>query len=236
MAALGAALGLLAAPLAAQTLRPLDADSRVETIEWGEGKVIPLRTTPGGALTLVFSPGEAVQAVQVGDTEALRVTIAPQADSLLILTRRVPLADGIEVRTQLRNYRFRVVVGPANDVAYVVRFSMPAGSSVRGELNGVAAEKAMPAGLSTLYAIKGETNLRPVRVGDDGIRTYIEWGNDQALPAVFAVNALGEEESVDAYMRGGVMVIDRVYGRLIFRIGKHKAQADRPVAGKRRGL
>ena len=115
-----------------------------------------------------------------------------------------------------------VVAGPANDVAYAVRFSIPAPE-------GAAAPNLVlpPPEAINAYAMKGEISLRPAKVLDDGSRTYIEWGPDQALPAVFALSALGEEETVDTYMRGGVMVIDRVYARLIFRIGKYKAQATR---------
>lgn len=221
---------LVGAPLAAQTARPLDGDARLETIEWRDGSVIPLRTTAGGALTVIFAPGEAIQSVVVGDPQAVQAAVPPQADSLLLRAARAPLNDSIEVRTQLRAYRFRLVLGPANDVAYAVRFSVPPAA---GEIAPVAAAPAPAAGNS--YAIKGEATLRPVRVSDDGQRTYIEWGADQALPAVFAVSPQGEEETVDAYMRGGIMVIDRVYSRLMFRVGKYKAQADRPVPGKRRG-
>ncbi|MFM5949334.1 MAG: TrbG/VirB9 family P-type conjugative transfer protein [Novosphingobium sp.] len=222
------ALVLTAAPLAAQPARPLDGDARIETIEWREGATIPLRTTAGGALTVVFAPGEAVQSVVVGDPQAVQVAVPPQADSLLLRAARAPLNDSIEVRTQLRSYRFRVVLGPANDVAYAVRFSVSAADPA-------APGTATPPAASNSYVLKGADALRPVRVSDDGQRTYIEWGADQALPAVFAVSPHGEEETVDAYMRGGIMVIDRVYSRLVFRVGKYKAQADRPVPGKRRG-
>ena len=226
MRALAATLLLLSAPAAATPARPLDFDMRVETLEWRDGAVLSLRTTVGGSLTVIFAPGEAVQAVVVGDPAALEIQVPPQADSLVLRTLRRPLNDTITVRTQLRQYRFKVVAGPANDVAYVVRLSIPSPE-------GSAAPSLVlpPPDAVNAYAMKGESSLRPVRVLDDGSRTYIEWGPDQALPAVFALNPLGEEETVDAHMRGGVMVIDRVYTRLIFRIGKYKAQASRlPVS------
>lgn len=222
MRALAAAFLLLMVPAAAAPARPLDFDLRVETLEWRDSAVLNLRTTVGGNLTVIFAPGETVQTVIVGDPSALEIQVPPQADSLVLRTLRRPLNDSIEVRTQLRQYRFKVIAGPANDVAYVVRLSIPApaGSSAPSLV-------LPPSGAVNAYTMKGESSLRPVKVLDDGSRTYIEWGPDQALPAVFALSPLGEEETVDAYMRGGVMVIDRVYARLIFRIGKFKAQAAR---------
>lgn len=82
----------------------------------------------------------------------------------------------------------------------------------------------------TGYKLSGEKSLRPSRIGDDGVHTYIEWSEDQALPAVFAVNALGEEEMVDGYMRQDIFTIDRVHQRLVFRIGKKLAKAERVVS------
>lgn len=81
----------------------------------------------------------------------------------------------------------------------------------------------------TGYRLSGEKSLRPLRIGDDGVHTYIEWSEDQALPAVFAVNALGEEEMVDGYMRQDIFTIDRVHQRLVFRLGKKLAKAERIV-------
>lgn len=218
-------LALLSAAASAQAPQPLAFDQRIETIEWRDGAEMPLRTTIGGSLTVIFAPGEAVQTVLVGDPGAVEVRVAPQADSLVLSTQRKPANDRIEVRTQLRYYRFHLTVGPANDVAYAVRFSIgPAGNSPPSET------LLPPAAATNLYGFKGEPNLRPIRVSDDGARTYIEWSAAQALPAVFAINALGEEETVDCYMRGGIMVIDRIFPRLIFRIGKHSAQAQRLAA------
>lgn len=81
----------------------------------------------------------------------------------------------------------------------------------------------------TGYKLSGEKSLRPSRIGDNGVHTYIEWSEDQALPAVFAVNALGEEEMVDGYMRQDIFTIDRVHQRLVFRIGKKLAKAERVI-------
>lgn len=221
-----AALAIPAPGLAA----PLSADSRLETVEWQDDADIPLRTTPGGHIVLIFAPGEAVRSVLVGDPGAVEVRVAPQADTVLLLTSRQPADASIKVQTQLRSYRFSLVVGPANNVAYAVRFSFPSTGQT------VQLVALPPPEATNAYSIKGKPDLRPSKVSDDGQKTYIEWGEDQALPAVFAINALGQEETVDSYMRGGVMVIDRVYPQLRFRIGKHSAVATRtiPESEKRR--
>jgi type IV secretion system protein VirB9 len=95
---------------------------------------------------------------------------------------------------------------------------------------GSAAQTEAGAGAAqpvAAYRLSGEKSLRPARIGDDGTHMYLEWDEEQALPAVFALNALGEEEMVDGYMRSGVFTIDRVHRDLVFRIGKKRAQAKR---------
>lgn len=79
----------------------------------------------------------------------------------------------------------------------------------------------------TRYRLSGEKSLWPEQMSDDGEKTYLVWHSDQALPAVFAVNASGDEEIVDGYMRGAVFTIDRVYDRLVFRIDRKAAKATR---------
>ena len=212
---------LFAAAAQGQAPRPLDFDPRIETLQWRSGADLPLRTTAGGSLIMLFGPGEAVQTVVVGDPSAIEVSVAPQADSMTVHTLRAPADASIAVHTQLRDYRFRVMVGPANDVAYTVRFAF------EGAGLAVAAPPLPLSEATHLYALRGEASLRPRRITDDGAKTYIEWQDDQALPAVFALNAQGEEETVDSYMRQGVTVIDRVYSRLVFRIGKRSALASR---------
>lgn len=80
---------------------------------------------------------------------------------------------------------------------------------------------------ASAWQIKGDRTIRPTRVSDDGLRTYLEWRPEQSLPAVFAIGATGAEEVVDGYMRGTVFVIDRVHERLVFRIDGDKAIATR---------
>ena len=77
------------------------------------------------------------------------------------------------------------------------------------------------------YRLSGARELRPQEIGDDGVRAYLRWSPEQELPAVFALNSRGQEEMVDGYMRQGVFTIDRINTRLVFRIDKRVARADR---------
>jgi type IV secretion system protein VirB9 len=99
-----------------------------------------------------------------------------------------------------------------------------------GAVMAETASLAGPASTGTSegrYRLSGAVELRPVQMSDDGVRTYIVWSEQQDLPAVFAINTTGGEEMVDGYMRGTVFTIDRIHRRLMFRIDRKAARADR---------
>lgn len=93
----------------------------------------------------------------------------------------------------------------------------------------VLAQVPPPSEIVGRYSLSGARELRPAEIGDDGVRTYLRWAPEQELPAVFAINARGQEEMVDGYMRDDVFTIDRINPRLVFRIDKRVARADRRV-------
>jgi type IV secretion system protein VirB9 len=84
------------------------------------------------------------------------------------------------------------------------------------------------------YKVSGNRELRPTLIRDDGLRTYIEWGPSQAIPAVFAADRRGREQMVNGAMRSGTFTIDRVYEHLVFRIDRAKAVARRLDTGSTR--
>ena len=77
------------------------------------------------------------------------------------------------------------------------------------------------------YRLRGDREVQPQDITDDGIRTRIIFAPEQSLPAIFAIGPTGDEQVVDGYMRDGIFVIDRVWEELVFRIDKEKATARR---------
>jgi type IV secretion system protein VirB9 len=195
-------------------------DNRVETIAYQAGQVFVLRSAEGNGLTIIFAPGERVLGFEVADPDAIQVHMWASPDSLFLKTLRQPTDPRLTVRTQLRNYDFSVQTGPSDNAAFVVRFVYDRATEPMATLSETEAKPVS-------YRLTGEKALRPSRISDDGMRTYLEWGPDQPLPAVFAVNPFGDEEMVDGYMRGGIFTIDRVHPKLVFRIDKKLARAER---------
>jgi type IV secretion system protein VirB9 len=196
----------------------LEGDDRVVTVAYRDGETIPLRTAIGNGLAIVFAPGERIVEFWADDPAAFELSASGSADSLFVRTLRQPASSRLTVHTHLRSYAFALDVGPAETASYAVRFDFAP------QRPSSAAPVAAPAGQ---YKLSGTKALRPTRIDDDGVHTYLEWAPEQLLPAVFALNELGGEEMVDGYMRGGVYTIDRVNRVLLFRIDRKSAKAER---------
>lgn len=203
------ALTLLAA-VAASAGHAQD-DKRIVTAVYQPGKTIPLKIATDNSLTILLARDESVTAIEAADTDAISIAASNKGDSVSIKMLRAPEEPELTIRTQKREYRFVIEPGASTEAIYVMRFVY----------------SGIPANATGSYKISGTKELRPSRISDDGVHTYLEWSEEQSLPAVFAVNSIGEEEMVDGYMRDGVFTIDRVNKELVFRIGKKSAKAVR---------
>lgn len=215
-------LALLAA-LAAQAEPPPPpaGDSRVQTVEYRPDTVVPLSVAAGYQLMVEFAADEHIESVAVGDSSAWQVTPNRTGDRVFVKPLQGGLSTNLTVVTSARTYTFELspLYGPSADMPYVVRFRYPAAD---------ATAEAEPAGtMAGRYRLSGARALRPSRISDDGIHTYIEWPREAALPAVYSLDERGQESLVNGMMRDDLFVIDAVVQRLVFRIDRDVARAER---------
>jgi type IV secretion system protein VirB9 len=205
-------------------------DPRLQTIAYDPSRPVRLVAFAGANLTVMLLPDEQIQRVVMSDEGAFEVRVTGSNDSLNIRPLRPDAAAALVVDTSQRRYEFDLETGEGLAAAYVVRFVTPGASSQPQPSASPAVPE--PGLLTGEYRLSGDRVLRPIRIGDDGVRTYIEWDEYQSLPAVFGIGPTGEEEVVDGYMRDGLFTIDRIYGELVFRIDRMRAKARRlEVAG-----
>ncbi|MCT2401856.1 TrbG/VirB9 family P-type conjugative transfer protein [Novosphingobium mangrovi (ex Huang et al. 2023)] len=205
----------------AQELPP--NDPRIAVLPAGGTGLLSLRTAPDVTQTLLFRQGETIASVILSDPTAFIITVAGSGDSLALRATR-PSAYGVmTVRTNMHTYEFDMLSGAAGPVPAVVRLLEQPQYRPARHRPAVTADS----GERFTYRLSGKKALRPTAIRDDGNKTYIEWGRDQAMPATFALGPTGKEQMVDGYMRGGIYTIDRVYETLIFRIDKERAKARR---------
>ncbi|HSI18131.1 MAG TPA: TrbG/VirB9 family P-type conjugative transfer protein [Sphingomonas sp.] len=221
---LSALLGLLLAMPAAAQLRPEPGpgDPRIQSVLYDANQVVQLQVATGYQLTVEFAPDERIENVAVGDSGAWQVTPNKRGDRLFIKAVGQGVTTNLTVVTDARTYAIELspLFGPLPTMAYTVRFryATPAAVTV------VANDAALGPGR---YKLSGDKALRPSAIDDDGVHTYVAWGPDQTLPAIFAIDDKGNETLVNGMTREGRFVIDAVANKLVFRIDRQTAAAVR---------
>ncbi len=214
---------IISSSLSAQTFPTPGRDSpRIQSVQWVSGQAIVLTALPATTLTVMLEPGEAIRRATLSGSAVWDVTVSAEADSFQVISQEGAAPASLLVETDSRTYEFVLETGFGLMAAYLVRVQ-----SERPDI-GSAKENFEPiTDLDWSYRLRGDREVRPVSVEDNGRKTVITYAPDQALPAVFAIGPTGEEEVVNGYMRGDVFVIDRVHEELVFRIDKEKATAER---------
>lgn len=221
-ALLAALIALAPAALFAQIRpEPGKGDPRIQTVAYDADQVVQLQGVPGYQIDVEFASDEQIESVAVGDSAAWQVTPNRRGDHLFVKPLMGGVSTNMTVVTTARVYLFELapLSGATSDMAYIVRFRYAEARA--------AADDTPSAPIEGRYRLSGARALRPSRIADDGVHTYIEWPRDRSLPAVYALDAQGQETLVNGGMRDGLFVIDGIATRLVFRIDRDVARADR---------
>jgi type IV secretion system protein VirB9 len=218
--AFAALLALAPAALAAQVHpTPGGGDPRIQNVLYDAEQVVQLQGTPGFQTDVEFASDEAIENVAVGDSAAWQVTPNRRGDHLFVKNLIAGVTTNMTVVTTARTYFFELAPLSGGELAYTVRFRYPSAQAAAEETPGTRVEGR--------YRLSGAQALRPSRIADDGVHTYIEWPRETSLPAVYTLNNQGQETLVNGGMRDGLFVIDGISQRLVFRIDQNVAHADR---------
>lgn len=224
------ALALALVPVAAaaqQYPEPSLDNPRIQTIRFVPNQEHVLEVLMDSSLTLKLEEGERISTVLPDADGAFATAIEDEGNSLNITPRGAGSSTGMVIATDRRFYRLMVTTGTSLLAATAITFRYDAPADLAGAPPG-------PPAAASSYRLRGDRGLFPATIRDDGIRTWLTFAPDQALPAVFAIGAAGEEETTNGYMRDGTFVLDRVYPQLVFRIDRLKATAERETVRSRR--
>jgi type IV secretion system protein VirB9 len=155
------------------------------------------------------------------------VTANRRGDRLFVKPVREGVSTNMVVVTDARMYNFQLspLSGQRPDTAWSIKFRYPAALSETPA--NISEDKVVGR-----YRVRGNAELRPSAIHDDGVHTYIEWPEDRALPAIYARHGRGKEALINGMMRDGRMVIDSIQDLLVVRIDDRSAEAVRVVPEK----
>jgi type IV secretion system protein VirB9 len=215
---------LLSAPVSGQ-VRPVasGSDPMHQTIAFAEGQTVILETAPGFQLTVELDEAEQIRSAAAGDGASWQVSAPERSSQFFVRPSQGAGPTNLTVVTSRHSYYFLLV--PAAQMtagtALSVRFTYP-------EQASAARQQEEPAPkISGRYKLRGATPIRPSLIWDDGEKTFLDWPEGIEAPAIFAIDAAGNESLVNSYHRDGRFVIDAVYPRLLFRLDRLIATADR---------
>lgn len=232
MRTLGLALVVLASAAHAQVRpTPIGSDPMQQAVSYADGQTVILETAPGFHLTVELAPRERIRTAAVGDTSRWEVSAPAGSSQFFVRPQPGAATTNLSVVTDSHVYYFLLV--PASTMTHSnplsVRFSYP--EPISAPEPSVANAQAEAAPMAS-YRLTGTASVRPSRMWDDGAKTYLEWPQGAEMPAVFAVGPDGSEMLVNGFMRGDQYVIDAIYVRLVFRIDRSVARADRQSGAK----
>ena len=198
---------------------------------------------------------------QIGDS--VRWNISPalygtgdQATAIIILKPQTPGLDtNLLITTDRRAYYLRLISKPEEYVARVA-FAYPAEDNRKwqtqiAEQNAASRQENRDAAavipavvavekMNFSYSVKGgDEHLRPVRVFDDGAKTYIQMPADiqhREAPVLVVLGPDGKGEMTNYRVRDQVYIVDRLFERanLVLGSGK-KAQKVEITRGEPKG-
>ena len=224
-------------PLSALTLANAEArrtprsDAFVDAAQiydYAAGALYEVYAVPGYLSTILLEPGEAIVTVAAGDTtrwmveETVSGDLAEPRALLLIKPTRAGTRTNIVLATDRRTYLIEAIAveGSAYSAQTAWRYPADSAHQDRSDISGIALED-----LNFRYRIdivRGPPpRWRPVRVFDDGRRTYVEFPLDIATseaPPLFLRDG-NDVALVNYRIVGNRYVVDRLFEVAELRLG-----------------
>ena len=211
---------LLCTPLRAEvTPQPGKGDPHIQTVAYDPLQVIALHVAAGFAVTVQFAPDERIETVTLGDSANWSVQTNKRADLLTVKSNGGGSNTNLTVITDSRAYNFTLYGGISGEAVspYQLTFAYPSTPPLAGQ----------PASPPGRYHLSGDKTLWPKEMSDDGGFTRIRWPETVKMPAIYAELQWGKRALLNGVVEDGVYVIDGVYPRLVFVLGKANARAKR---------
>lgn len=231
-AAILAALTSSAPVLSEVTPRSNGVDPHVMTVAYDPGNVVRVVASRTSSTQLVFSPGEEITNVAIGDADAWLVQ--PAGNLLFLKPVALKPSTNAQVVTRRpdgssRSYQLRLVAtgGKTGGLPmYAVTFTYPAETQAAD----VAAtrQRAAEAKLATAwqegprnwrYVAKGSKLIEPTEVSDNGRMTAFRFPGNMRVPTIYTRAPDGQETIVSYTMSGDAAVVPVAAREFVLRDG-----------------
>ena len=202
---------------------------------FADGAIYRLITAPDKVSDITLQLGEALVAISAGDTARWIIGDTYSGDGaskqthVLVKPFTAGLTTNLIITTDRRTYHVQLESTAAVAMT-AISWTYPQDALIafRAAAEKQAAEAPVASGLSIEdlnfgYTITGDSpSWRPVRVFDDGQKTYIQFPPTLAqsdAPPLFVVSQDGKVELVNYRLQHDFYVVDRLFGTAELRLG-----------------
>lgn len=240
LAAAVLAASIVAVPAGAeQRPRSAGADPHVRTVAYNPVNVVRVVGSPRNSTQIIFSAGEEITQVAIGDSDAWMAQ--PAANLLFLKPIIVRGSTNAQVVTRrpdgtLRSYQFLLISARTRGAApiYALNFTYPddarlaeaaAEAQVAArELDRLAQERLTLAWAEGVrnwrYVAKGSVMIQPTEVSDNGRQTAFRFPGNLRIPTIYTAAPDGSETIVPYTVVNEVVVVQTVAREFMLRDGK----------------
>ena len=204
------------------------------------GRLYAIHTSPRFLTAIALRPGEKLIAKAAGDTVrwVLGETEAGAGETLQVIVLVKPMRGGLRTNlvltTDQRTYLIDAVSTDSGAYTSVLSWTYPQEEArARAQEASQRAQQVLPVQVAApveqldfryaITALKGRPPAwTPVRVFNDGAKTYIEFPPDLAVreaPPLFLLDADDQPQLVNTRLAGRYLVVDRLIDRAELRLG-----------------
>jgi type IV secretion system protein VirB9 len=224
----------------------LAQDSRLRTVEFNLGLVVPVYVQQGYAVQIVLGTNEHIEAAGSGvnshceDPAAQWCIVALKGEhDVYVNVHPGATMTNLFVQTDRHNYSFDLIALQASGKlnrksVYRIQFTYPDDAmqrlaSVQKEERAEREKKVLEDRLAqpplprnwnyTMQVMPGGEGIAPTAMYDDGRFTYLRFPNNLEIPTIYMVSDDGDESVVQWHVDSDVVVVHRVAKRLVLRDG-----------------
>jgi type IV secretion system protein VirB9 len=218
-------------------------DPRLVERLYDPNAVVRIEGRAGVQATIRFDEDEHIENVAIGDSQKWQVTPNKRANLLFVKPLEERAATNMTVVTDRHTYLFDLVASPTHrNPVYVLGFVYPEEPEDVQQAEGEGGD-AMPAAPTEIevaaatdpYAVvdpaelnfawenKGDRQLLPQRIYDDGNATFLTWPAGTPMPAILIKDHKGDEGPVNFAVRGDTIVVEGVPREIVLRSGEDSA-------------
>lgn len=206
------------------------ADRRIKTMDFVDGAVVRVKGCVNFQTMVTFATGEQIENVGLGDANQWQVMPNRRAD-LLFVKPIVPNAfSNMTVVTDRHSYSFELTSASdracrRGEVVYDLRFHYdnPPPPPVAAAPADPESLLPLPEKRNSAYTYKGNKDVVPMRVFDDGKSTYFRWAEGVSAPAIYAIGPDDSESLINYSNRGDYVVVEQVAKAFALRRGDRVA-------------